>query len=291
MKVGSLKPFDDGKYLSEEEAMKLLESIPIPEDDSGEVEVEKLLPPETSGHLEIITGNYLEAIQAAIPETIQTSAELQKARVEFNFRGDTSLNKVFYTANVPLYGVENGKPFLLFGEREVFLRLYVPKIEEVCRQILSSSKGYVIPDADKAWALGEGIRSNALKRFDLAELIETKHDKGYGYFTINTNNCAQLNGAKRKLAELIHGQGNDYFNAFKMFEDKGISETKVWLLNPDYVISTARNNLMGRASWLDFFGNDSNFVAIGRGIYGSGRVRGVRHGSAAGATSKNGGSP
>ena len=33
MKVGSLKPFDDGKYLSEEEAMKLLESIPIPKDD------------------------------------------------------------------------------------------------------------------------------------------------------------------------------------------------------------------------------------------------------------------
>ena len=33
MKSHSLKPFDDGKYLSEEDALKLLESIPIPKDD------------------------------------------------------------------------------------------------------------------------------------------------------------------------------------------------------------------------------------------------------------------
>ena len=34
MRTHSLKPFDDGKYLSEEEALKMLESIPIPKDDS-----------------------------------------------------------------------------------------------------------------------------------------------------------------------------------------------------------------------------------------------------------------
>jgi len=37
MRTHSLKPFDDGKYLSEEESLKLLESIPIPKDNSGSV--------------------------------------------------------------------------------------------------------------------------------------------------------------------------------------------------------------------------------------------------------------
>ena len=47
MRTHSLKPFDDGKYLSEEEAMKLLESIPIPKDDPEKAEEQKPKNPET----------------------------------------------------------------------------------------------------------------------------------------------------------------------------------------------------------------------------------------------------
>jgi len=260
MRTHSLKPFDDGKYLSEEEAMKLLESIPIPEDDHGKKEAEKSPSPKPFFPLEIISGNFLEAVQAAVPETIQTAAELQKARVELN---NASLyNTIFGTANVPLYGVENGKPFFLFGGREAFLRLYVPNIEEVCRQISSSEKVYTLPDTDKAWAMKEGISSSALKRFDLAELIETKYDDKYGYFTIYTKNAALLGGAKRELAELIHGQGNDYFNTFKMLAECAISKTRVFLLNSDYVNSIARNNLVGRASKLYSFNLETCFEAV-----------------------------
>ena len=133
-----------------------------------------ILPPRNiSVPLEVIKGNYLTAIQAAVPETIQTSAELQKARVEFNNKGEIDLNEGFYTANVSLYGIEEGKPFLLFGGREAFLRLYIPTIEIVYKQIVEDGN-YTLPDVDKAWALGEGISSGALKRFDLAELIETR---------------------------------------------------------------------------------------------------------------------
>ena len=44
MRTHSLKPFDDGKYLSEEEAMKLLETIPIPKDDFESVDPAKEKP-------------------------------------------------------------------------------------------------------------------------------------------------------------------------------------------------------------------------------------------------------
>ena len=56
MKSHSLKPFDDGKYLSEEEAMKLLESIPIPKDES-----EKTTPPKVESHTPIIYNPDLES--------------------------------------------------------------------------------------------------------------------------------------------------------------------------------------------------------------------------------------
>lgn len=56
MKSHSLKPFDDGKYLSEEEALKLLESIPIPEDD-----LRKVNPPKVKPHTPIIDNPNLES--------------------------------------------------------------------------------------------------------------------------------------------------------------------------------------------------------------------------------------
>jgi len=55
MKSHSLKPFDDGKYLSEEESLKLLESIPIPEDDS-----EKTVPPKVEPDIPITNNPHLE---------------------------------------------------------------------------------------------------------------------------------------------------------------------------------------------------------------------------------------
>jgi len=245
--------------------------------DKPEVPPAPTLPASnTHGPLELIEGNYFEAIQAAIPETIQTSAELQKARVECNARKDASLNNIaFYTANVSLYGIENKKPFLLFGGREAFLHLYAPHVEEVYRQ-LTAQHNYVLPSSDIAWALNEGIHSGALHRFDLAELIETKHDKEYGYFTMNTSKVVRCTRAKRELAELIHGQGNDYFNTFKMFKEKGIFETKVWLLNPDYVSSAAGNNLVGRASRLYSFSGLSSFYAGYHDVGYRYSLRGVR---------------
>jgi len=45
MKSHSLKPFDDGRYLSEEDALKLLETIPIPKDEPEKDEDQDSLPP------------------------------------------------------------------------------------------------------------------------------------------------------------------------------------------------------------------------------------------------------
>jgi len=259
-----------------------------PEAPAGKSKVPQaitLLAGNTSGSLERIKGNYFEAIKSAVPETIQTSAELQKARVEnshnYHSSGDefelaySLIDLTYFTANVPLYGVEKGKPFLLFGGREAFLRLYVPHLDDVYNQI-NSRKNYILPSADKAWALDEGISSGALNRFDLAELIEFKPHKAWGYFALKTQKSAQLKGAKRELAKLIHGQGNDYFDTLKMLAEKGISETKVLLLTPDYVISRAGNNLVGQTSLLFELSNDSNFEACICDATHSYGLRGVR---------------
>ncbi len=215
--------------------------------------------------LEIISGTYFTSIDAAVPETIQTAAEIQKARVELNAQDNTSLNnRGFFTANVALYGVEDRKPFLLFGGREAFLKLYAPQIEAMYREIrfISESEVYTLPPAEKAWALNKGIRSGALERFDLEELVRVEDNgKMRNHFCIDTAHVHQLRKSQRKLAELIHGSGEDYLKAMEMLARKFHPETRVCLFYPNDVSLIAGANLVGQASFLCNFFCDSGFEA------------------------------
>ena len=62
----------------------------------------------------------------------------------------------------------------------------------------------------------------------------------------------------------------------KMLEDAKIRETKIYVLNPDYVREHAEKGAIARVSWLYDFNYDSQFVACDRYINLRGRVRGVR---------------
>ena len=51
------------------------------------------------------------------------------------------------------------------------------------------------------------------------------------------------------------------------------------MLSPAYVIKTAKKGLLGRASFLSFFGDYSRFSAGDRGILDFAGLRGVRRAS------------
>ncbi|MEK6809255.1 MAG: hypothetical protein AABY40_01145, partial [Nanoarchaeota archaeon] len=65
----------------------------------------------------------------------------------------------------------------------------------------------------------------------------------------------------------------------KMLKEAKIGETKIYVLNPDYVRQHAEEGAVGRASWLNEFGSNSNFDADGRNFDDHGSVCGVRRGA------------
>ena len=77
----------------------------------------------------------------------------------------------------------------------------------------------------------------------------------------------------------MYGQGDDFAKNMKMLKEAGIKETKIYVLNPDYVRKHAAKGQFARASWLGNFYIGSRFSASGRGISGDNRVCGVRRGA------------
>ncbi|MDP3728100.1 MAG: hypothetical protein Q8R18_01465, partial [bacterium] len=73
-----------------------------------------------------------------------------------------------------------------------------------------------------------------------------------------------------------HGSGDAFIHVMKMLADANIKETKVYVLNPEYVQKNTKEGAIGRASWLDFFDDNSNFNADGRSFNYNSRLRGVR---------------
>ena len=52
----------------------------------------------------------------------------------------------------------------------------------------------------------------------------------WGYFKIETANYHKLNPEQRRVAERVYGQGGDFEQNMRMFNEAGISETKIGLI-------------------------------------------------------------
>ena len=98
----------------------------------------------------------------------------------------------------------------------------------------------------------------------------------------------KLNSEQRKAAQRIYGPDEENFGLnMDMFAEAG-KTPYVFVLIPDYVQSTLRNNhknFLGRASWLNYF--YSSFNANGRNVGDRNALRGVRRVIAAGDAPKN----
>ena len=92
--------------------------------------------------------------------------------------------------------------------------------------------------------------------------------------------CEKLNSQERTLAERVYGQGTFFAANMKMLHEANINNTRIFVLNPEYVRSQAAEGPIGRASWLRDFYNVSNFGADGRNINLHYRLRGVVVGEA-----------
>ncbi|MBI5390523.1 hypothetical protein HZB02_03475 [Candidatus Woesearchaeota archaeon] len=206
-----------------------------------------------------------------MPKTWQTSAEICVARVT-----DPELRtRPFYTANFAMYRVEDGEAVLYFGGREA--NPLMAHMEEAASQLIKTGN-YLVPAVQRDAVLASVNEGTTLK-VNLADLdLKGSNDEFSSFFTINTAALDTLNPAQRALASRVYGKKNALQQYMGFLAEANNKETRIYVLNPDYVKKKIRGNAaVAQACWLkEFFVKGSIFDATFSCVYVRSAVRGVR---------------
>ena len=216
--------------------------------------------------LDNITGRLAETYPKFNPSTIQHSDEITNDR-----RADKSLRKKrFWTADFPLYRVEDDDVILYLARREN--NLIFENIEKATKQLIKENNYFPEEQQD----IETVINAESTLKINPSDLNLKRFDDEWCYFEINTEEYDELNKAQRAFAERVYGQGNKFIENMKMFKDSGINTTRIYVLNPDYV--KKQNKPVARACRLNNFDYGSRFGALGRNVGGPNfALRGVRN--------------
>ena len=210
--------------------------------------------------LENIAGRLIDTYSQFQPETIQHSYEIQNDRR----LSKCSKNNWFWTADFPMYKAEGKEPVLYMADRSD--NLIFQNIEEAIKQIRASNNYKPTEQGIKAVLLA--VEKGNAEKFALSDLKLKKHDDEFSYFEINTAKPEKLNEGQLKYAKRVHGRTDSDFSAnMKMLNDAKIDNTRVYFLNPKYVLEQLKDNkdkAIARASGLLNFDINSNFIAVNR---------------------------
>ena len=224
--------------------------------------------------LETVTGNLL-AYKELEPGTFQHVDQITTER-----RDNRGLrNQWLYTADGELYTVQEGKH--LWAITREPQNLVLENIDEAYRQL--TGQGNYFPDVEAAKTSLEHEDSVSV---NLEGLKLVKYNYQYGYFVVDPKAVKKLNSEQQRAAQRIYGPDEESFGLnMEMFAKAG-KTPYVFVLMPDYVQGTLRDNnekFLGRASWLVNFSYNSNFIANDRNVNNHNALRGVRRVIAEGA--------
>ena len=218
--------------------------------------------------LETLVGPLAKKFPQLVRDTILHSDQLTTER-----RTNPGLrDQWFYTADSALYTVEKegrkDEVFLYLGRNEV--NPIFNNIEEATRRLIWTGN-YIPPKEDV-----EAVKSaDTTLRVKLSDLRLQGDNPEWRYFEIDTANYGKLNPEQRRVAERVYGQGYDFVENMKMFNEDRIRKIGVYVLNPDYVKrNVPQNGALARASRLSRFGGDYGFYAYGRFVDISNGLRG-----------------
>src|SRR3989344_4422863 len=217
-----------------------------------------------------VEGNLKDAYAQILRGTMRTAAEITTER-----RTNESLRKsVYYTADGIIYWMQDGKPMLYITPEEGNLVLrHLADAQNSSYDQLVSNHNYR-PSLDEVMPAIDPQQGT--EKFDLSDLALAGENHEWNYFSIGTSPQAynRLITTGKRLAERVFGSGQDFTLAMQMLNDAGITETRIFVLNPGYVAGNAVNPL-GRASWLNNFDYYSDFSALVRNVDDHNALRGV----------------
>ena len=221
--------------------------------------------------LETIEGNLRDAYLQLQPGTMLHVDQLMNERqTNENLR-----NKGFYTGDGEIYFLDAGKTPTLAITREAYNPV-LKNIGDAFEQLVNCG-GYPVNKND----LEQALAATDTVQIALPNLRLLGDEKEWRYLAIGTtpSKYGRLNDEERKFVERVYGKGDDFPNNMKMLEYAKIGETRIYVLNPNYVREHVKEGAIARASWLYDFYIISQFDAIGRNVNDHDRVRGVRRGA------------
>jgi len=202
-------------------------------------------------NLETLTGPLAESFKNVDPNTISSSAEIMKER-QIN---EQLTEKIFWTRQSAIYTVEDGEVMLYLTDK-VDDNLIFQNIDEATRQLIRYGR-YVPEDNESVERIVGSLEGVKLSELDLS--VEGNQ---FSYFEIDTLDYDSLNPSQRFLAEKIYGTGDDFKASMKMLCDKGIEDTRVYLMN-------VKADTVGTIVWackLNDIDNDFLFSACGEEV-------------------------
>ena len=219
--------------------------------------------------IETVIGPLAETYKLLQPESILHADELMK-----EWRMNEELREqCFYTADGIVYSLQGRKkvPTLAMTRGSSNPLFQDSTIDEYCRQLLDNGNYCPTPEETQ-----RALHAPDTVVIDLTALRLQKSNEESTYLAINPREYNTLNSEEQKLAQRVYGKDDDFGLTMKMLADAGIRETRVHVLDLEYVRTHAQESALGRAAWLIIFDISSDFLAIDRYVISHSRVRGVR---------------
>jgi len=232
--------------------------------------------------LETIEGNLRDAYLQLQPGTMLHVDQLMNERqTNENLR-----NKGFYTGDGEIYFLDAGKTPTLAITREAYNPV-LKNIGDAFEQLVNCG-GYPVNKND----LEQALAATDTVQIALPNLRLLGDEKEWRYLAIGTtpSKYGRLNDEERKFVERVYGKGDDFIQNMKMLENAKIIETRIYVLNPDYVRKQAQEGAIARASWLQVFFNNSDFNAGFYNINNHNCICGIRRSTREADTAQNQGS-
>lgn len=200
--------------------------------------------------LDVESGALADVFPLFDSSTLQHANEIMTAR-----RTDASLrNRRFWTADFPMYGIEDGEAVLYFAPREH--NLIFRDIQNATSQLLLLRSQNYVPPKEGIEEVVAASKTGVVLKVNLSNLRLKGIGTEWKYFEVDTNNLDSLNPDERKFADRIYGQNN-------------VGKTRIYVLNPDYVkkqLKGKEESAIGRASSLGWADAGSWFNADDRNV-------------------------
>jgi len=224
-------------------------------------------------------------LNKALPQLKEGSVEYSDQVIVERLTDEELRSIWFATKDFPMYEIKDSEAFFDLSR----INPGFENVDDFCRQIRETGN-YQVSKKD-----AQRVRkSKSTISVPLSKLELIKDDNEWAHININTSkDRTQFNKYQQPLVERAFGSmetssigrdKSDFIEYMNLLKAKGISTTRFYALNPEYVMEHAKKGPIARVSRLYDFNSSSSFNAVVRYVVDYNfRVRGVPVG-AEGAT-------